>query len=164
MKFRTDFVTNSSSSSFIIAFNDKDQTIEELKAHAKSEILSSGENDIERMTEWSNEMISNLLHDENIVSREELDSILNEELSSEARYILFWSKSRRLPFEYLESEEYKQKEKEYIAKRKEEILKFIPEDAKILSVSVGDDDLCGSLFEHYILPKSNCVFAQFSHH
>lgn len=164
MKFRTDFVTNSSSSSFIIAFNDKDETIHELKTHAESEILSSGEENVERMTASSNEMIGCLLDDENIVSREELDTILEDELSSEARYILFWSKSRMLPFEYLESDEYKQKEKEYIAKRKEEILKFIPEDAKILSVSVGDDDLCGSLFEHYILPKSNCVFAQFSHH
>lgn len=170
MKIRTDFVTNSSSSSFIIAFKDKATGLEEI------------ENLKHRFGSDAVDALLTYFDNASPLSEEQLYKELEEEYDSEAQWSLYDSGCGRqnTSFEYIwkmnhpdakwsdmySSEEYKTALNE---KKQEYLDEFYKDNCPsqyghIVALEIGDHSYTGSDLEHEILPKCDFVLQRFSHH
>lgn len=162
MKIRSDFVTNSSSSSFVLAFKpneDIEQVIRKYYNGSESGYLVKS--------------IKEHVHEPQYY-----DMCVNEELDYSAYYDFMFGRCE----EYLDpddtdlrfSDRYDMQEKdperfrEAVDRIRVEMRKRYDEKIKdadrISIIEVGDDTLEGSELEHEILPSLPCTVEVFSHH
>lgn len=171
MKVRMDFVTNSSSSSFILAFKDKD--------NATAAIIDS--------LKYNPEALGYVLRDiteAQPLSEKQLQERLQDEAESYAYMKMHygdggWWSSRKPTFEneFLKNHpDYDcwtmQKHPDYIAEKKRLMDVYITDIRKklegkpyVVEIEYSDND--GTLFselEHYIMPHVNGVVAVCNHH
>ena len=171
MKVRNDFVTNSSSSSFILAFLSAED------GAAKITALTA-----KHGTEYVTQLLTDFLNTTPI-SADDFAEHVKDDVESHARYAMHigeggWWSSNKPTFEnlwrknhpdasywdYYESEEYKTE----LARRTKEIMDElnakISEKPYVVELEYEDHSETGSMLEHEILPGWEHTVRRFSHH
>ena len=149
MKYRSDFVTNSSSSSFIVTFKNKADMEEQFKKMCK---------DYPNYAVRVFEDIKN----EKITYMETL-----EYLEKRLQWISRWEicdmpKYRRKDYEWRYSDEFKELQKKYIQEELEKFKNSVNHRGIFAKVTYSDD--IDSELEHYIMPYMPFVYKTISNH
>lgn len=151
MKIRTDYVTNSSSSSFILGFNNKDEIREcvsnELPTYFSKAAIDSVVSDIEN----------------GLVSKADALEAYSWSIWEHDCYYhgkSYWNMTR----EELNSEEYKQFCKEWKQEKLDEFAKELNEYDIFSVVTYEDHSDFGSMMEHQIMPHMDCTIRSISNH
>lgn len=160
MKVRTDFVTNSSSSSFILGFTSEDSIKHEL---------------FDGFPEWALDRIETVLSDVLSAERITKDDVLKEieeYLEWHEAYCIAFNLQREMQgfdkaIEYLETPEGKRRVEEQIKKKIEEYKKKIEGKDIFVEVEYSDNGInCGGVhgLEFDIMPKVKSVITVFNNH
>lgn len=151
MKIRTDYVTNSSSSSFILGFNNA----EDIADTMKSELPSY----------WRDDIIQDIISDveSGITSKEDTIKFYQDHI--DIYFIKFHGKERwQLSREERESQEYKDFIRQVIDSRTAEFVESTKGYEVISIVEYEDHTTIGSELEHNIMPYLDCTIQRISHH
>jgi len=160
-------VTNSSSSSFLLAFKSKEDGLEQIA---------------KMVGQYGNDFILELLRDfdeANPIPKEELYMRYKDEFKSNARWeLMVWSWGNRTTFqkqwfadhpgatdrEYEESEEYAAEKQRLEKKYLQDMMDAVGDCEYLVELEYGDDWHIGSELEHNILPDQPFTARRFSHH
>lgn len=171
MKVRQDFVTNSSSSSFILAFDSKEDGAEKISAMAKR---------------YGSDYVMQLLHDfmeATPIQKEMFESAVINDVRDDAEFLTdygegSWWPSDKPTFqkrwreahpnsEYIDYYDSAERELE-VDRRTKEILSKIKEDIGdkeyMVELEYEDHTDVGSALEHDILPEQEFTVRRFNHH
>lgn len=156
MRVRKSFVTNSSSSSFILGFKDEDSMYETLK-----------EDDVY-------DYFSIIYQDCLEAEKMDLETMLNnykEEIDGDIHWGIIWTyedKHGRLSWDEIREFEKTDEYKEYYEKKLNECIEPLRKDAEgksvFVEVNYEDHSNIGSQLEHEIVPNLNCCLRRISHH
>lgn len=152
MKIRKGFVTNSSSSSFILGFTSEENIKKELEA--------------EDLKEYFDEVLEDVMRATKLTKDEAL-----ERYSKEIYYDTLWDLEYRLDvpydkkFEIRETKEFQNKLNKAITDRVSELEEDMQGYSVFVEINYSDEDgLRYSTLEHHIAPNMNCCLAVISHH
>lgn len=165
-KIRNDFVTNSSSSSFILAFDSKEM----------------GQYEIEDLThKYGSNYIQILLEDFNSAEPIPIDSLkdyLKDEIDDVIYDRLCWRTSNRKTYrerwyeshpearrgDFENSPEFKTEAEKISNEFMSKFMTILGDRSYIVELEYGDHSPVGSQLEHEILPNADFVVEWFSHH
>lgn len=157
MKIRSDFVTNSSSSSFILGFTSEDNIKDELLERSMSMLVE-------------NIVLNDVLEAEKF-GKEKVEKIIREELSYIARYrVMDKYEMQGYDFDfvhnYIKSVEGKKEIDKYVQDIVDKTMKKIKEDnlSVFVEVEYSDDWTDEQILERDIMPYLKSTVIDFSHH
>ncbi len=152
MKYRNDFVTNSSSSSFIVSFKNKADMEEQFKNMAK------------RFPTYA-EMVFQDINQHRKTYTETLND-MKERLGWEARYHVRYEMpeyaDKRYDYEWVHSEEFEKAKQKYIDAELEKFKKRVNHRGIFAQVTYSDHD--NGELEHHIMPRMPFTVKTFSNH
>ena len=151
MKVRTDFVTNSSSSSFVLGFKSEDTIRDELAKSMPERFIEVVYNDVKEAAKMNPEAIVD---------------IISDDLYWQAEYDVM--RKHRLPFseslDWVKTDEGKAAVNAKLNKLLMEIKKRMEGFNVFAIVEYEDHTDCGSYLEHDILPEHPNNIIRISHH
>lgn len=181
MKIRSDFVTNSSSSSFILAFKDKEDGINQItkKLSYNPKALSEVLRDFNKAKPINFEKFINSENPEDFEGYEEYEEIIaniEEEISNnllcnkngwdDSDFVKEWKKKnpKEKSWHIYDSFEYKETMKQLMDKEIKKFLKSIKNTPYVVELEYEDHSQIGSELEHNILPNCEFVYKIFNYH
>ena len=152
MKYRNDFVTNSSSSSFIVSFKNKADMKEQFNKM------------VEKYPMYANIVFQDI--DKHRKTYTEVLKYMKERLGWEARYHIRFEmpeySDKKFDYAWFKSAEYKRVEKEYVERELEKFKNSVNHRGIFAEIAYSDHD--NSELEHYIMPKMPFTIKTFSNH